>query len=111
MATYDLTPARLDLLLVAGDDWEMEAVIDGNRMAYTFTGYVEATPGASTTTMSTSVGSYVTASNSTPVTFSLTSTDTDPFTGTMVWAARWKVNGKQRTFLAGDVTVTPEVAE
>lgn len=110
MATYDLTPARLDLLMVAGDDWEMQAVIDGNRTDYTFTGYVEDSPGAATTTMSTSNAGYVTASGNTTVTFALTSTQTDGFEGTLVWAARWKINGKQRTFLAGDVTVTPEVA-
>lgn len=111
LAAYDYTPGKLDLSLVAGDDFSLPVTISGDRSSYSFQAYLEATPGASSSVaFSATSATYSAGSGTTSLTFSLTSTQTDPLVGSYVWAARWTDgSSKLRTFLAGDVRVVPEV--
>ncbi len=108
MAAFELTPGSLDLKIVQGDDWSMTANFSGDRSAYAFAASIEPRPGGNSTTITCSVGAH--SGGSTPVTFSLTDTQTDALTpGPYVWAARWTTGSTQRTVLAGAVEVLAEV--
>ncbi len=110
MAVYEQKPGKLDLTLVAGDDFALPLTITGDRSAYTFTANLEPTPGGTSVSFTAGSATYSAGTGLTSLTLTLTSTQTDPLTGSYVWAARWTDgSSKLRTFLAGDVRVQSEV--
>jgi hypothetical protein len=84
--------------------------ISGNRSAYTFSAYLEPTPGGTSVAFTVGSATYSAGTDTTSLTLSLANAATDALSGGYVWAARW-VDGssKLRTFLSGDVTVLAEV--
>ena len=48
MAVYEYKSGKLDLVMVAGDDFSLPLTISGNRSAYTFSAYLEAMDQAAT---------------------------------------------------------------
>ena len=110
MAVYEQTPGKLDLTMVAGDDFSLPLTISGDRSAYTFQAYIEPTPGGTSVAFTVGSAAYTSASDTTAMTLTLSSASTNGLSGGYVWAARW-IDGsaKLRTFLAGDVRVVSEV--
>lgn len=108
MSVYDFGPGKLDLVLVAGDDFSLPLQISGDRSAYTFAAYLEPTAGG--TSVAFTVGSATYAGGVTSLTLSLANTATDALAGEYVWACRWTDgSSKLRTILQGSVRVISEV--
>jgi uncharacterized protein YfaS (alpha-2-macroglobulin family) len=110
MATVNVGPQNLNLVLTQGDDLSLQLdVVDGEGDPFDLTGYTasaqirQVPSGTVAATFTASIG---TASD---VNLVLTKTQTSTLSGPLSWDCQVEFGTSRRTLVAGQVSVSPEV--
>jgi hypothetical protein len=115
MTAVDLSPARLDLTIVAGDSFAESVTFSQSGAALNLSSYSHRAQVRSERSGSANLLATMTVGTASAATgviaFSLTATQTaalDP--GRYCWEYEWTVGSTVRTMLGGEFVVAPQVA-